>query len=176
MVNKKMAVLISGIAGSGKSTIARYLSLIGLEAYGIEDMNGMFKACRKDTGELFKDYDPSNMDHVQNMMWGCDVDLLKGLIENQKNEIAFYAGVTFDMDEIIPLFDKFILLSASPEVLHRRLCTRAERQYGGTEEVRQKVLQVKDDFEQRMRKKGAIVVNADGDLDAISKGIIEVIS
>jgi broad-specificity NMP kinase len=174
MNKNKTSVLISGIAGSGKSFIAKHLASIGIEAYDIEDDDDMFKMYRLDTGEVFHDYQNSNMEHVKNASWNCDVDLLKKLIKNQKTNLAFYSGIASNMDEIIPLFDKFILLKASKDVLYKRLCNRiGENDYGNTQEGRQRILESKDEFEENMKSKGAIVVDADGDADIVSKRILE---
>lgn len=51
MDKEKISVLISGIAGSGKSFIAKHLASIGIEAYDIEDDAEMFKMYRRDNGE-----------------------------------------------------------------------------------------------------------------------------
>lgn len=170
----KISILISGIAGSGKSFIASHLAKIGFEAYGIEDDEEMFKMYRKDTGEIFDNYENSNMEHVKNARWMCDVNLLKELIKKQKTELAFYSCIADNMDEIIPLFDKFILLKASKDVLYKRLCNRiGVNDYGNTEEGRQRILRWKDEFEEKMKNKGALVVDADGDADTVSNRILE---
>jgi broad-specificity NMP kinase len=177
MDKNKVSILISGVAGSGKSFIANYLASMGIEAYGIEDDEEMFKMYRKDTGEVFDNYENSNMEQVKNARWMCDVNLLKKLIEKQKTELAFYSCIADNLDEIIPLFDKFILLKASKDVLYKRLCKRiGVNEYGNTEEGRQRILGWKDEFEERMKSKGAIVVDADGEADVIRKRIFEKIS
>ncbi|MPM92050.1 hypothetical protein SDC9_139184 [bioreactor metagenome] len=177
MSEDKISILISGIAGSGKSFMAKYLSSINFEAYDIEDDENMFKMYRKDNGEIFDNYDNSNMEHVINARWMCDINLLKKLIANQKNNLAFYSCIADNMEEVIPLFDKFILLSASKDILYQRLCLRTGiNDYGNTESSRQRILRHKDEFEKRMENNGGIVVNADGEGDTISKRILEKIS
>ncbi len=174
MNKEKISVLISGIAGSGKSFIAKHLASIGIEAYDIEDDGEMFKMYRLDTREVFRNYQNSNMEHVKNASWNCDVNLLKKLIKNQKTKLAFYSGIASNMEEIIPLFDKFILLKASKPVLYKRLLGRTgENDYGNTQAGRQRILASKDEFEKKMISQGAIVIDADGDADIVSKRILE---
>ena len=52
--------LVTGIAGSGKSTVCRQLESMGYETYGIEDIEGMFAMYRKDTKEVFTNFDNSD--------------------------------------------------------------------------------------------------------------------
>jgi broad-specificity NMP kinase len=174
MDKEKISVLISGIAGSGKSFIAKHLASIGIEAYDIEDDAEMFKMYRLDNGEIFHNYQNSNMEHVKNAIWNCDVGLLKRLIKKQKTNLAFYSAIASNMEEIIPLFDKFILLKVSKPVLYKRLLSRiGENNYGNTELGRQRILASKDEFEEKMKSEGAIIVDADGNADIVSKRILE---
>lgn len=53
----KKRILITGIAGSGKSTVCQQLSSMGYESHGIEDIEGMFEMYHKGTIDVFKDYD-----------------------------------------------------------------------------------------------------------------------
>jgi dephospho-CoA kinase len=78
----KKTILISGIAGSGKSFIAKYFKKIGIESYDIENYGNLFKMYKKDTGKVFINYDNRNIKHVKNSEWICDLNLLKKLIKN----------------------------------------------------------------------------------------------
>lgn len=85
----KKSIFITGIAGSGKSTISKAFQEAGYESYDIEDIDDMFVMVRKDTGELFIDYDNSDLQKVNNSRWICNTEKLKELIGNQKQEVAF---------------------------------------------------------------------------------------
>lgn len=62
----KKKVLITGIAGSGKSAVCRELLSMGYEAYGIEDVDGMFAMYQKGTMEIFSDFDNSDPEKIKN--------------------------------------------------------------------------------------------------------------
>ena len=68
MNKEKISVLISGIAGSGKSFIAKHLASIGIEAYDIEDDGEMFKMYRLDTREVFRNYQQKNYSSQTNLV------------------------------------------------------------------------------------------------------------
>lgn len=170
----KKAFLVTGVSGSGKTTICEQLIADGYEAYNIEDIDGMFKMYHKDTGKIFKGYDNADPEQIKNARWICDTNKLKKLLKNQKTDSAFYCGIASNMEELIPLFDKLILLKTSQDILYKRLLTReGTEDMGATEESRQAVLGWKDWWENEMLKKKALMVNADGTLENIVQRIIK---
>ena len=171
-------ILITGVAGSGKSTISKTLNILGYEAYDIENINGLFAMYRKDTGELFKDYNDADLEKVKNADWLCDVKKLKELLEQQKEDLAFYCGIASNMDDIMPFFNKIIVLKISSDILDKRLLSReGTDEFANTKEGRQALLGWKDWWEEKMEKKGVIMINADGKpnevVDMITKKLID---
>lgn len=159
----KKSILITGIAGSGKSSVSRELNKLGYKAYDLEGLGGMFKMIRKDTGEDFKDYDNADMEKVKNAKWICDKNRLKELLKKQKKDVVFYCGIASNHDELAPLFSKVFLLKANPDTIRKRLSNReGTDDMGGTAESREWVLSWKDWWETKQIEKGAVVVEADG--------------
>ena len=77
------------------------------------------------------------------------------------------------MDDMIPLFDGFVLLQAAPDTIHQRLSSReGTEDMGNTEESRQAVLGWKEWWEEEMKDKGAIVVDANDTPHAVAEKII----
>jgi|GEM_PF-259143 len=166
-------ILITGISGSGKSTACKELLKIGNEAYGIEDVEGMFAMYRKGTRELFSDFDNFDPDKIKNSEWLCDIEKLKELMAQQKNEVAFYCGDASNMDDLIPLFDKVLVLQTDAKSLHARLSTReGTDDMGNTEASRQIVLGWKDWWENEMKEKGAIIVDARNNFHSVAEKIM----
>jgi broad-specificity NMP kinase len=162
--------LVTGIAGSGKSTVCRALKERGEEAYSIEeDFEGMFTMYRKGTDDIFEEYDNSP-EHIEMAEWRCDVEKLKELMATQRSGRAFYCGVASNMNDLIPLFDAVVVLKASPAVLHKRLSSReGTDDIGNTEASRQAVLNWKEWWEREMSVKGAITISADRNPDEIAE-------
>lgn len=169
-------VLITGVSGTGKSTICKELTKLGREAYDIENVEGMFEMYHKGTDKVFEDYDNSNPEHIKSAEWRCDVGKLRGLLDSQKTETGFYCGIASNMDEILPLFDKVMVLRPDSRVLSGRLETReGTADIGNTKEGREVVLGWKDWWEGEMRKKGAILVDANRSPSEIADRIIRLI-
>jgi len=171
----KKAILIIGATGVGKTVLSKYLQEMGREAYSIEDIEGMFTVYHKGTRKIFKDYDFTKPEHVKSSDWICDVEMLKKLLNHQKTSIAFYAGVATNLDEMMPLFDKVILLKVSNKKLHERLESRegSEGEMGNTKETRKLTFVWKDWWEGEMEKKGVVTVDADKSLDEVAKKILD---
>jgi len=169
----KQKILITGIAGSGKSTVCKQLSTMGYESHGIEDIDGMFDMYHKGTNEIFEDYDNTDPEKIKNSEWLCNIQKLKELLNQQTQKTAFYCGVASNMDDLIPLFDKLILLKVGSETLHTRLLSReGTGDIGTNEDSRQTVLGWKDWWENEMIKKGFMVVDASDSPEKIAKKII----
>lgn len=168
----KKAILVIGVAGSGKSSVSKKLRDLGHKAYDIEEIDGLFKAINKNTGEIYEDFENDDLEKVKTMDWNCDVKKLQEIIKNETSDITFYCGTASNWEDLIALFDKIILLKASPEVIERRLSTRSLKEFGGTKEVRNWALEWKDWFENEIRKKDAIIVDANDNPEKVAKQII----
>ncbi|MDP2641695.1 MAG: AAA family ATPase [bacterium] len=171
----KKSIFITGIAGSGKTTISRAFKDMGYEAYDIEDdQYGLFMMIRRDTGERYTDYDNADPEKTKNALWVCDLAKLKELINKQTNDIAFYCGIASKNEELMPFFDKSFVLQADSEILYKRLLSReGTDDYGNTEAGRQGILKNKDEFEEKMIQAGMIGVKANTDATEVAKAIID---
>ena len=173
----KKSIYITGIAGSGKSTMSKELTALGYRAHDIEDDKcGLFMMVRKDTGERFMDYDNSDLQKVKNARWVCDLVKLKELIKKQSDELAFYCGVASDNTTLMHFFDLSILLRASPEVLNNRLLLReGTDDFANTLPGRKRVLGHKNEREEKMIKAGMIPVDADANPKEVALKIIDLV-
>ncbi len=134
----------------------------------------MFAMYRIGTKELFTDFDNADPEKINNSEWLCNIEKLESLIASQTSNLAFYCGVGSNMEEIIPLFDRVFLLKANAAAIHRRLSNReGTDDMGNTEESRQAVLGWKDWWENDMVEKGAIIIDAQGEPDAVIKKLLE---
>lgn len=172
----KKSIFVTGVAGSGKSSISEELNRLGHLSYDIEALDGMFKMVRKDTKKDFVDYDNADMEKVKNADWICDRNKLKALLQKQDDGIVFYCGVASNNNEIIPLFDRTILLKANAEAVRKRLSSReGTDDMGNTAENREWVLSWKSWWEDKMVEQGAIIVGADGNSTEVAQKILSMV-
>ncbi len=167
------SILITGVAGSGKSTICKELKKLGYKAYGIEDIKGLFAWVDKSTGKIDEEYDNKNLKLVKQHDWICNKNKLQRLIHKNPKGIVFYCGTASNLDDLLPLFDKIFLLKVSPKILRERLSTRKSNDFGGTPQVQKWILSWKKWWEEHICEKGAIIINANRNIQEISNEIIK---
>lgn len=167
------SILITGVAGTGKSAVCDELNKLGYKALGIEDIDGLFTMVHKKTVKPFKNYDNDNLELVKQADWICDKKKLQRLMRKNSKGIVFYCGTASNLDDLLPLFDKIFLLKVSSKVLRQRLSTRTSNDFGRTAEVQKWVFTWKKWWEDHMIEKGAITINASRSLRKIANDIIE---
>ncbi|MFZ2049075.1 MAG: AAA family ATPase [Minisyncoccia bacterium] len=172
----KKSVYITGIAGSGKTTLTKLMNSLGYEAYDIEDEKyDLFSRIRVDTGEPFLDYDKHDVNKLANSLKIFNLEKLRGLLGNQIKDTAFYFGVANDNEKAIPLFNKSILLRVKRDELEKRLKAReGTTDFANSLEVRQKILGWKDEYENRMIDLGMIVIDVDSNPEETVEKILRI--
>lgn len=169
-------ILITGVSGTGKSTVCKQLISQGYVAHDIENIKGMFNMYHKGTKKIFKSYDNLKPENIKNADWLCNSSKLKELVTSQKSNIAFYCGIASNMEDILSFFDKIIVLQPDSDNLNKRLKNReGTSDIGNNQEGRDVVLGWKDWWEGEMHKKGAIFVNANKTPKEIAKKILNVL-
>lgn len=171
----KKSILITGIAGSGKTTICHKLNKLGYNAYNIETTKGLFKTFNKDGSIFLNNHNNDDLKDVKNREWICDLKKLNAFMKkkSQKSELVFYCGMGTNIYDIFPLFDKVILLKVSSKILRNRLSGRIKGSYGRTKKVQDWLIDGKKRIEKKMKDNGAIIIDSEGSLDQVVDKIIK---
>ena len=167
------SVLVTGVPGSGKTAICEELKKMGHKAYNIEEMSGFFKMVNKKTRKSAKDYNNYNLESVKQHDWICNKKKLQQLIKKNSQGIVFYCGTASNIDDLLPLFDKAFLLKVNEKTLRKRLSTRTSNSFGRTSEVQKWVFGWKKWWEGHIQEKGAIVINANINLNKAAKEVVK---
>lgn len=167
-----MKILITGIAGTGKSTIVKALNERGVVAIDLHDVSGLFFWQDKKTREKVE-YSPIHshdwFDSVERL---CDIPKLKELLARDENIVM--AGTGGDSQaEYLPLFDKVILLQADPAILVHRMQTRINKSgYGKTKAEQDNNIEWQKEFDPELLSLGAVPINTAGKLDDVVDKIL----
>jgi dephospho-CoA kinase len=170
-----MKILLTGIAGAGKSTLVKALNHRDIKAIDLHDIPGVFFWKKKDTGEIMQ-YSP-----VRSREWFdtvdriCDIKKLQNILEQNPNTIMAGSTGSGNQKEFLSLFDKIILLQCDPETIIHRMKTRTNKSgYGKKQEEQDDNIALQEEFDSRLLFFGAIPVNTKGEIDDVVQKIIEI--
>ncbi|MFH0806135.1 MAG: AAA family ATPase [Candidatus Brennerbacteria bacterium] len=170
-----MKVLITGVAGTGKSAIVKALNERGIFSIDLHDVPDLCFWQDKKTKEKVE-YAPVHsrewFDTVDRL---CDLDQLKGIL-GQHDNIIVAGTASGNQTEYFPLFDKVILLQCDPKTLIYRLQTRTNKSgFGKTKAEQDDNTEWQKEFDPLVLSHGAIPVKTEGDLNKTVDKILKVI-
>ncbi len=171
-----MKTLLTGIAGTGKSTLIKALKEKGIPAIDLHDIPGLFFWQDKETKQAVE-YSPVHskewFDTVDRL---CNISMLKELLA--AHEEIVMAGTTSgsNQKEFLGLFDKIILLQANPETLVNRMKTRTNTSgYGKTAAEQEDNVEWQKEFDPLLLSLGAVPVNTERPLEEVADSIVTII-
>lgn len=169
----KKSILITGIAGTGKSSIIIFLQQQGYTGYGIEDIKGLCRKINRETSETITNHNCNNFEDFKKYDWICDIMAVQDLMQKNSDGLIFYSGTAANIDELIPLFDKIFLLQADKNVLSRRLTERVNNPFGKSKEIQNWIFDQQVEWDKALIQKGAIPIDATQDIKTVASSIIE---
>jgi len=169
----KYRYYITGVCGTGKSTIAEELNKRGILAIDQDSKEyGFCNWKHNQTKEKVEFEYGIGKEFLEAHDWYCDIEKLKETL-NSIEGIVFVCGVTANQDQYLDLFDKVFLLQCPVEVFTKRIDTRDTNHFGKHISEKEHILDWYQELEERLINKGAIVINSDAPVNAIADVILE---
>lgn len=165
----KTSVLVTAVAGSGKSTTCKALQSLGYDAYDIESIPGLYELVDEKTGQVIA----GTMEQIsEGVDWRCNKSKLQDHIRTETTGLVFYCGGMSNTEEVWNAFDRVIVLTVSDDTTVKRLSTRKAGEFGSSLENRDWVLSWKHSFEQRLFNMGGIPVSAEDNPEEVAKQVV----
>jgi dephospho-CoA kinase len=144
-------VLLTGMSGTGKSTVVRELVARGYKAIDADD--GWTEPLPDGT-----------------QRWRADA--IQELLDTEDAEVLFLAGCDENQLAFDPGFDEVILLSAPRETLIRRLDTRPDNPFGKRPDELRRILRDLETVEPKLRAVADHEIRTDSSVDDVVTSIL----
>jgi len=139
-------VLITGMSGTGKTTIVLELSCRGYRAVDLDsDAYSMWITATPDPDDPDNEVKPG-------LDWVWREDRVRALLSLHDDGTLFVSGCASNMSPFIANFDLVVLLTAPDAVIVQRLRSRQGSAYGQSPEEMARVLRLRQTIEPLLRR------------------------
>ncbi len=162
-------ILLTGMSGTGKSTLIRELAARGYKAADADCDE--FSQWVEVIGEVDDEVAPVD----GNRDWVWREDRIQDLLSTQDTDVLFVSGCAENMPKFFPQFDLIVLLSAPASVIVERLHTRTTNQYGKRSDEVARVLSLVETVEPRLRRAAGYEIDTSVPLEAVVMSLLQLV-
>jgi dephospho-CoA kinase len=162
---KMKRVLLTGMSGTGKSSLIRELAARGYKAVDT-DYDGYSELVGVPDDELTV---------INGQDWVWREDRIQELLSNEDAPVLFVSGCAPNQWKFYPQFDLIVLLSAPPSLIVERLATRTSNPYGKNPDEVARVLLLKQTIEPKLRSLADLELDTSAPLDEVVGRVLRLV-
>lgn len=154
-------ILLTGMSGTGKSTIIQELASRGYRAVDLDSVEfSMWAEVPLDSAIPGTPVEPTRD-------WIWREDQVEELLSMEGADILFVSGCASNMARFLGRFDQVVLLRAPFDVIAQRLQTRTDNQYGKSSAEVRRVLGLLETVEPLLRRVADFEIDTTTSLDDV---------
>jgi broad-specificity NMP kinase len=164
-------VLITGLSGTGKSTVTGALATRGYHAIDADASSwSAWVAVTHAVEAPDSAAEERGIWRTHDWLWRAD--RIHRLLATAEGELLFVSGCAPNMRQFYPQFEHIILLSAPVQVLRERLSTRTTNAYGKHPDELARVLRQLQSVEPQLRRIASLEVDSSAPLDQVIDSLL----
>lgn len=159
-------VLLTGMSGTGKSTVIEELAARGYRAVDT-DYDGYSHLVNVPEDEL--------TGHEPGQDWVWREERIQALLDTEDADVLFVSGTSPNQSAFYPRFDHIVLLSAPAGVMVERLTSRSNNPYGQRPEEVERALLLKDEIEPLLRRGASCEIDTSVSFDLVVAEVLRIV-
>jgi len=165
-------ILVTGVSGTGKTTVCRELQKRGVKTIGIDEVDGLSYWVNKETKKRLVKKADCSKEFLSTYEWICDMTVLKSLTDDIDEPIVICGNVE-NIIECIDFCDTSLLLVCTPETFFSRIDSRNDNEYGQSEDAKNFMLSYYEGDNKKCIEAGAAVIDAEQSIGAVLDSVME---
>jgi gluconate kinase len=149
---------VTGVSGTGKSTIVAELQRAGELAWDADDLSCWRDRQTSETVDTPTEGRPDGW--LDRYAWVIDADRVRRCRSEADGRVGYLAGGSENEGDVWDLFDAVVYLATDDDTIRQRLAVRTTNDFGKTEEELTTVLGWNAVLEAHYRAAGATIVDA----------------
>ncbi len=159
-------VLLTGMSGTGKSTVIEELAARGYKAIDT-DYDGLSELVNVPEDE------PTGLDPGQDWVWR--EDRIQAILSTADADVLFLGGCAPNQGKFYPQFDHIVLLTAPAHVIVERLASRTNNPYGKRPEDVARMLGLLQTIEPLLRRGAGYEVDTSVPLNQVVTTVLGIV-